>query len=161
MKPITKLLIIANLLALFGYLGYSLAAKEQLLREGTRVLLELAPSDPRSLMQGDYMRLDYAIERDLLWEENSKRGYVIVQLDGNGVATAKRIQETLDPLTEGEYAINYLKKDWSVDIGAGSYFFQEGRADDFQAAEYGSLVVDDRGNSLLVGLVDTAFQLIE
>ena len=29
------------------------------------MLLELAPVDPRSLIQGDYMRLDYAIARDL------------------------------------------------------------------------------------------------
>ena len=39
--------------------------KERLLRQGRPVLLELAPRDPRSLMQGDYMDLDYALARTL------------------------------------------------------------------------------------------------
>ena len=40
--------------------------KEQQLRDGRVVLLALAPVDPRSLMQGDYMRLRYAVETDAL-----------------------------------------------------------------------------------------------
>ena len=35
--------------------------KEQHLSNGEVVLLELAPVDPRSLMQGDYMRLRFAL----------------------------------------------------------------------------------------------------
>ncbi|WP_293650426.1 GDYXXLXY domain-containing protein, partial [Thiolapillus sp.] len=38
--------------------------KERLLAEGTPLLLKLAPMDPRSLMQGDYMALNYQISRD-------------------------------------------------------------------------------------------------
>ncbi|MFX7329222.1 GDYXXLXY domain-containing protein, partial [Acinetobacter baumannii] len=36
-----------------------MAQKEMLLKEGQLVLLPLAPVDPRSLMQGDYMALRY------------------------------------------------------------------------------------------------------
>src|SRR5690606_39326084 len=35
--------------------------KQRVLATGQTVLLELAPVDPRSLMQGDYMQLSYAI----------------------------------------------------------------------------------------------------
>src|SRR5205807_976804 len=35
--------------------------KERLLAEGAPILLELRPRDPRSLMQGDYMELRYAL----------------------------------------------------------------------------------------------------
>ena len=38
---------------------------ERTLSQGEVVYLELAPVDPRSLIQGDYMALDYALERDL------------------------------------------------------------------------------------------------
>ena len=36
---------------------------EHAMSSGETVLLELAPVDPRSLMQGDYMRLSYALAR--------------------------------------------------------------------------------------------------
>lgn len=40
-------------------------AKEDLLKNAPRVLLELAGRDPRSLMEGDYLRLDYAVAAQL------------------------------------------------------------------------------------------------
>ena len=40
-----------------------IASKETLLRTGQTVKLELAPLDPRSLMQGDYVRLNYKISQ--------------------------------------------------------------------------------------------------
>jgi uncharacterized membrane-anchored protein len=41
--------------------NFSIAAKERLLAHGRIVVLELAPVDPRSLMQGDYMQLNYRV----------------------------------------------------------------------------------------------------
>ena len=35
--------------------------KEQLIAHGQPVFVELAPVDPRSLMQGDYMRLEFRV----------------------------------------------------------------------------------------------------
>ena len=41
---------------------YSMTTERQgLLRNGRTVYLELAPVDPRSLLQGDYMALNYAV----------------------------------------------------------------------------------------------------
>ena len=57
MKKQSRILIITNLLLLLGYLNWSIYQKEQTLRDGQLVLFELAPVDPRSLMQGDYMYL--------------------------------------------------------------------------------------------------------
>ena len=59
MKKQSRILIITNLLLLLGYLNWSIYQKEQTLRDGQLVLFELAPVDPRSLMQGDYMSLRY------------------------------------------------------------------------------------------------------
>ena len=61
MKKYSRILIIANLLLLLGYFNWSVFKKEQTLKDGQLVLLHLAPVDPRSLMQGDYMRLNYEI----------------------------------------------------------------------------------------------------
>ena len=43
----------------------SIWQREQLLGSGRVVILELAPVDPRSLMQGDYMALTFAAGREV------------------------------------------------------------------------------------------------
>lgn len=65
------------------------------------------------------------------------------------------------PLAKEEQLIKYFKGDWSLNIGAESYFFEEGQGEQFEQAEFGGLRVDDKGNSILVGLYDKQKQLIE
>ncbi len=64
-----------------------------MLTDGQLILLELAPVDPRSLMQGDYMRLNYDISNNINTDSISKRGFCVVKLKENGVAEKVRIQE--------------------------------------------------------------------
>jgi uncharacterized membrane-anchored protein len=156
MKKYKWIVILLNLILLLGYFGYSMAQKEKLLREGELVLLELAPVDPRSLMQGDYMALRYRIATDQREKEIiSKRGYCVVRIDSNGIATRVRFQEATSPRHEGEFLINYTSPNqWTVNIGAESYFFQEGDAKKYEVAKYGGVRIDQLGNSLLVGLYD-------
>lgn len=162
MKKYSPLIISLNLLFLLIYFNSSVIKKEHILKEGTLVLLKLAPVDPRSLMQGDYMTLNYDIAADLTQKDIAKRGYFIVQLDSKGVANRIRIQENTKPLKEGEHAINYTAINrWSVSIGANSYFFQEGDAEKYQHAKYGGVKLDENGNSLLVGLYDEQRRKIE
>lgn len=47
-----------------GFAQYQIRQYENILVNGTKVILRLAPVDPRSLMQGDYMQLNYAIRTD-------------------------------------------------------------------------------------------------
>ena len=49
MKKYSRILIIANLILLLGYFNWSVYQKEQTLKDGQLVLLQLAPVDPRSL----------------------------------------------------------------------------------------------------------------
>lgn len=161
MKTLTKALIGLNLLALLLYLGWYVNQKETILSDGQLVLLELAPVDPRSLMQGDYMILNYAISRGLSSDTIQKRGYVVVTLDENGVAVRQRLQAGTSPLAEGELLLNYTGDRWQIKVGAESFFFEEGSAETFEAAKYGGLRIDNEGNSLLVGLYDEERRLLE
>jgi len=161
MKQYKWLLILLNALALLGYFNYSLVQKEALLAEGKLVLLHLAPVDPRSLMQGDYMRLSYEIASDVQTDSISKRGYCIVTLDSVGVAHRVRLQPALTPLSEGEYPIVYTTNGWTLNIGAESYFFQEGQSEKYAKALYGAIRTDKEGHSVLVGLYDEARKRIE
>ena len=123
MKKYSRILIIANLILLLGYFNWSVYQKEQTLKEGQLVLLQLAPVDPRSLMQGDYMRLK--------------------------------------PVNENEIVLKYKTINGRLFLGAESFFFEEGQDSVYNRATYGGLRVDNKGQSLLVGLYDKDFRQIK
>ncbi|MCL1480922.1 MAG: GDYXXLXY domain-containing protein [Marinobacter sp.] len=53
------------LLVALAMVNLSVFQKEQQLAHGKVVYLDLAPVDPRSLMQGDYMALSFAIGQEI------------------------------------------------------------------------------------------------
>ncbi|MDC6362126.1 MULTISPECIES: GDYXXLXY domain-containing protein [Flavobacteriaceae] len=162
MKKYSTIIILVNLVAFFAFFNHSIIKKEELLEQGELILLELAPVDPRSLMQGDYMRLRYTLSEDINSDSIPKRGFCVVGLDANGVAQKKRFQKERTPLGENEYLIEYTSQNrWDINIGAESYFFQEGEAEKYETAEYGAVKVDRKGNSILVGLYDADLKKIE
>ncbi len=57
--------LVTWLVAFFLLYNPMILAKEDLLRTAPRILLELAGRDPRSLMSGDYLRLEYAVASQL------------------------------------------------------------------------------------------------
>ena len=155
-------MIIVNLILLLGYFNWSVYQKEQTLKDGQLVLLQLAPVDPRSLMQGDYMRLNYKeASSDLLDEQTGTRGYAILRTDSNQVGEIVRLQNTLEPINDNELVIKYKIINRRLFVGAESFFFEEGQDTLYQKAVYGGLKVDDKGQSLLVGLYDEDFHLIQ
>lgn len=156
-----KWIIGLNLILFLGYFVYSIINKEQILNRGNQVLLKLAPVDPRSLIQGDYMRLNYAMHRRLR-KQNMNKGYLVIAKDENNIGTFLRTQLNSEPLNNGEYLLKFRKGKWgSVKIGAESYFFQEGKAERYESAKYGCLRVDEEGNSVLVGLYSEDLDKIE
>lgn len=162
MRKYKGFVILLNLILLLVYFNYSVAKKEELLKDGQLVLLALAPVDPRSLIQGDYMALRYKISEDISAADIPKRGYCVVRLDHNGVANKIRFQKDLTPLNDGEHLIEYTSPDeWNVNIGAESFFFQEGQAEKYEKAKYGGVKIDKNGNSLLIGLYDGQLRKIE
>src|SRR5690606_17083111 len=58
--------LVAGLLIVLAAANMGIHGREQILAEGRRVVLELAPVDPRSLMQGDYMRLNFEVANKVL-----------------------------------------------------------------------------------------------
>lgn len=161
MKKYKWMIVLINLLIVLSLFHLSMTKKETLLSDGTLVLLELAPVDPRSLIQGDYMDLRYDIARDRNDDDIGKRGYIVVTMDDKGIAQRVRIQPDINPVNEGEYLINYTKEDWNMNIGAESFFFQEGEGEKYEKAKYGGVKIDTEGNSLLIGLYDRQLNLIE
>jgi uncharacterized membrane-anchored protein len=144
------------------------AHNQWILAHGRPVLLELAPVDPRSLMQGDYMILRYELEQQLDLEldqptELPRHGRLVLRLDEHGVGQFVRVDDD-SPLTPDQLRLEYRLRDgWAgrLRIGAESFLFEEGRADEFAEARYAELIVADTGKAILVGLRDVNRQAID
>lgn len=154
--------MIALSFLVFGALNYSIYEKQKIKDHGEVVLLELAPVDPRSLMQGDYMRLRYAIGRDAIprneWNTLPKRGHIVIQPDENNVAQYVRIHNG-EPIKDQEKLLRFHRKR-GVHIVPDSFLFQEGHASYYEDAKYGIFKFDNKGNHLLVGLADESRKAI-
>jgi len=161
MKKFKWIVIFLNLLLLLVLFNNSIVKKEAILSEGKLILLELAPVDPRSLMQGDYMRLNYKISEKNNVDSIAKRGFIVVKTNNEGIAERIRIQPKKTPLNNDEFLIEYTLGDWNMNIGAESFFFEEGQAEKYEKAKYGGLQVDGKGNSILVGLYNENLHKIE
>lgn len=158
-----KWLLIINLIVVLGLFHRSLSQKETMLAHGQLVLLKLAPVDPRSLLQGDYMRLNYEITDNNFFDEKiPPKGYCIIKLNEKGIAEKIRIQPNQTPLNKGEYLLKYTANKYNdMHIGAESYFFQEGEGKKFEKAIYGGIKIDSNGNTLLTGLYNKNLKKIE
>jgi uncharacterized membrane-anchored protein len=128
-----------------------IAHKESVLRSGRRVLLRLAPVDPRSLMQGDYMILRYELAGTVP-EGAPRDGRLVLSVAPDGAAAFVRVDDGR-PLREGEQLLRYRQRT-ELRLGAESFFFQEGHGPRYQGARFGELRVAPDGSSVLVGLCD-------
>ncbi len=126
--------------------------KEDTLAHGRTVLLELRPRDPRSLMQGDYMVLAYAIATEVSRDQLRPSGRLIVRLDENGVGKYARLDDG-GALSADEQRIEYHDRG-GLEIGAESFFFEEGTGGTFAQAKYAELKVSQSGECLLTALCD-------
>lgn len=148
------ILIVVNAL-IFG--------KEQIISEGETMLLQLAPRDPRSLIQGDYMALRYSLANEVrrkTSEQTSVDGHIVVTLDPQGVASFVRLYDASIPLIENERLLYFRKRGGQVRLASNAYFFQEGHGEFYRNARYGELRVNRDGNAVLVGLRDNQYQVM-
>ncbi|MGB3276346.1 MAG: GDYXXLXY domain-containing protein, partial [Castellaniella sp.] len=145
-----------------------------ILSEGRAVALALAPVDPRSLMQGDYMDLDYAIRRQVEgWLDEhppvkdaldaSGRGWLLLRLDDQGVGQLQEVTaEAPSDADDQTVALVFRwrpreRSGWQssgADWGGRNWFFPEGQGARYEKARYGVLRVARDGKSLLAELLD-------
>lgn len=158
MKRVRWMIAVAGLALILVLANWDIARKQTVIASGQVLLLELRPADPRSLLQGDYMRLalaDGAMPGADGIVDMPYRGTVILALDENGVGRYAR-RDDGSPLKDGELRVQYRKhQDWSrprLDYGAQSFFFQEGDAKLYEGARYAILRVAEDGSTVLTDL---------
>lgn len=157
-----KIIFLALGLIILASFNYSVYQKEQVKAHGKTIYLKLAPVDPRSLMQGDYMQLRYDIEQNTTVPlEKIKHAHfdVIVSTDEQGMG--RRIQPlTQAPLKTNEYQFHARKKWGQIHLVPDTFFFQEGHARLYAKARYGIFKFLGK-QYLLVGLADESLSTIE
>lgn len=165
MKPVWhhRAWIPAGLALILAAVNASVWQKERLIDAGQTVLLQLAPVDPRSLMQGDYMRLDYALTRALPREQGDATRIARLKLDGRQVAT--RIDADSDAAPGPDEARMVMRRRGGVfgnhwRIGSDAYFFQEGTGGQYNKARFGEYRTSPGGDSVLIALRDEQLQRI-
>jgi len=154
-------LLLAALLVL-GIALWAVFGMERTVRHGQPVLIELAPVDPRSLMQGDYMALSFAIDRKLprRHASSSLPRYAYVRLDDQGRASFDSVGNHL-PAPQGQVALRLRTQGRrGSSIGPNAFFFQEGHGAIYEAAKWGELRVAANGTALLVALRDAKLQVL-
>lgn len=171
MRKIAVIIIVAIFLAGFAW---SVRNKEKQLAHGRVVLLRIAPVDPRSIMQGDYMDLDFAMTNEVRGalhqrkykeggEEKGKpaprTGKAVLLLDENQVGVFERLDDGT-PLKENEVLIEFRRKERAVTVASGAFFFQEGLGALYERAVYAELRLDQEGRPLIAHLLDSDFKRI-
>lgn len=161
-----KKIALITLVIILGAVNWSIASKEKHLAEGKIVYLELAPVDPRSLMQGDYMALRFQLANEVhsalpktsenrRWEHNidASDGYVVAELDKRSIGSFKRLHQG-EPVADKEILLRYRVRNGAVKFATNAFFFQEGHANLYQVARYGQFRVDTKGELLLAAMYD-------
>ena len=161
----SKIALISMVIVL-GLVNWSITGKEKHLAEGGIVYLELAPVDPRSLMQGDYMALRFRLANEVYnalpktkerqrWRHNvdATDGYVVVSLDERNIGSFKHLYKD-QALSKNEILMRYRVRNGAVKFATNAFFFQEGKEHQYLPARFGQFRVDDGGELLLVAMYD-------
>jgi uncharacterized membrane-anchored protein len=156
-------IVVGWLLAL-GVAVAGIVGKERVISRGDVVYLRLAPVDPRSLMQGDYMALNFAIGGEVsaahgqAREGSRREELVVIRRDANHEGHFVRLHKG-EALNAGEQLLRVqnVPSRWgrsTVQVSTDAWFFQEGHAGRYAKAKFGEFRVDASGQALLVGMRD-------
>lgn len=166
----SRVVIVATMLLILAVVNGAIWQKERQLSEGEVVYLELAPVDPRSLMQGDYMALNFELSNDIQRALQSRHdgdtlkardGHAVVRLDEQGIGHFQRLADGQSTLENDERRLHYRLRNGQVRFATDAFFFQEGHAERYESARYGQFRVNAKGEPLLVALYDGALKPLD
>lgn len=170
MQKLSKKLALFSLIIVLLLVNWSIYQKEKHLAHGQVVYLELAPVDPRSLMQGDYMSLRFKLAtainnafpkkaiNDFRTKIMASDGRVVVILDKKHIGTFKALYSN-QILLENEILMHYRVRNGRIKLASNAFFFQEGKAKVYERAKYGEFKVQN-GKLLLANMYDDKLQLL-
>jgi len=182
-RPVSLLLGFGALLIL-AVANIGIWQKESLIADGRPVFIALEPVDPRSLIQGDYMSLNFLqlqnITGDIYDFDKLNPTYLVMRRDPRGLATPLRAyqsgvsnhenavitdtpvqrpaRQSVEHLAADEFLIELTPRKGRWALVTDAWYFAEGEAGRWETAKYGDFRVLPNGKALLVGLADANFR---
>ena len=155
-----KTFVIAAGVLMLAAVNWGIYSRERLLASGRVVMLELAPVDPRSLMQGDYMALRFKAADDAFGRTRGRSGEsadgrLVIAIDERGVGAYARLDDG-SVLAGNEARIRYRIRNGQPKLATNAYFFAEGQGNAYAKARYGEFRVAPDGDAILTRLRDEA-----
>ncbi len=155
-----NIILFISTLFVLALLNFAIFQKEQILKEGESILLKLAPVDPRSIMQGDYMAFRYALEDEMKNVNAASlvdHQFIVIKTDQENVAHFVRVynQETL-ATDEKLFKFKYQSTPYPlITFKPNTFLFQEGLQPLYQKAVYAIFHYRGVKDYLLVGVADS------
>ncbi|MEZ5471868.1 MAG: GDYXXLXY domain-containing protein [Marinicella sp.] len=163
---VQKIAVAVTLVICLVGVNHAIMQKENTLANGKSVFLELAPVDPRSIMQGDFMRLRFDVANKIrssdvykIDRKQSLDGYIVVDVADNGVGTYHAIY-TGQTLNDNQVLMQFRSRHGRIQFATNAFFFQEGDAKLFDNARFGEFKVSDDGELLLKAMYDQDLNLL-
>ncbi|TCR92616.1 GDYXXLXY domain-containing protein [Rhizobium sp. BK376] len=130
-------------------IGYVIESRASILESGSEVLLKTAPVDPRDLLRGDYVTLNYDISRvpastvvgGMPTEAGEKTLWVRLQKQGDGFwgiaeSSFSPLQSKPDTVLIESLPFNYYPveadQSFQVDYGIERFYVPEGKGHDIE-----------------------------
>ncbi len=160
-------IVVATVVLVLGAVTINISKKEDLITHGDKLLFSLGPVDPRSIMQGDYMRLRFELATQIaakLQQLNTQNtipqynGFAVVEKDDKGIVTFVDLYHNQD-LTQNQFLIPYKNRNHQIHFTTNAFYFQEGKASHFQQARFGEFRYKN-GEMILVNMVDKDFEVL-
>ncbi|QOR67429.1 GDYXXLXY domain-containing protein [Cytobacillus suaedae] len=150
--------VVVVLLIQLSFVSFQMITNEQLINEGKIITLKLDPVDPRSLIQGDYVQLEYEIDQVELSEDRHEgRVFLLLKRDTEGIYNVSKVyKDQIDPtkvhLAEDEVIITGKYNGYNqIIFGIESYFVPEGTGLEVErTAEFAKVAVSKKGDALLL-----------
>lgn len=153
-----KKISILTLIVILAAFNFSIYQKELIKKSDDTVLLELRPLDPRSIMQGDYMRLGYKIEPRQPNQDKTV-GYIVIEKGEHNIASFVDFYNG-QALTANQKLIKYYPSHNFIEIHPNSFMFQEGKAELYEQAKYALFKYNGSKDYLLDSLLTEKFEKI-
>lgn len=149
----------------FALINQSVWRLQSEFREARVIYLPLGPSDPRSLIQGDYMTLIFQQTIYPPFEEADAlpdKGQIFLALDADNVASFSRAAAPGEQPGSDEIRVNYARDAYgTIQYCPASFFFQEGDAAKYASARFAVVLVAPGGDTRLVALADETRRIID
>ncbi len=155
-----KKIAVVVLVVVLSLVNWLIYEKELQIKNDKTVYLKLAPVDPRSLMQGDYMRLRFEMAEQIKktfandYDYGSNDGFVLVNLDDKKVASFVKIYKDGEKISVNQLILQYRQRGYDIKFATNAFFFQEGQGEKYEKAKYGEFKVNKKGGLLLVNMFD-------